>query len=91
MKPYKFGDLLYYTSPQKPRRTRCVYVREDAGKAVVLFKHAEFVARVNYVYLSSDKQEDSEKTCKTCAVICQRLGCDIPACPSYRPFRKETS
>ena len=91
MKPYKFGDLLYYTSPQKPRRTRCVYVREDAGKAVVLFKHAEFVARVNYVYLSSDKQEDSDKTCKTCAVICQRLGCDIPACPSYRPFRKETS
>ena len=61
MKPYKFGDLLYYTSPQKPHRTRCVYVREDAGKAVVLFKHAEFVARVNYVYLSSDKQEDKSR------------------------------
>ena len=61
MKPYKFGDLLYYTSPQKPRRTRCVYVREDAGKAVVLFKHAEFVARVNYVYLSSEKQEDKSR------------------------------
>lgn len=55
---YKFGDLLYYTSPQKPHRTRCVYVRDDAGKAVVLFMHAEFVARVNYAYLSSDKQED---------------------------------
>lgn len=50
---YKFGDLLYYTSPQKPHRTRCVYVRDDAGKAVVLFRHAEFVARVNYVYLST--------------------------------------
>lgn len=61
MKLYKFGDLLYYTSPQKLHRTRCVYVREDAGKAVVLFKHAEFVARVNYAYLSSDKQEDKSR------------------------------
>lgn len=50
---YKFGDLLYYTSPQKPHKTRCVYVRDDAGKAVVLFIHAEFVARVNYAYLST--------------------------------------
>ena len=89
MKPYKFGDLLYYTSPQKPRRTRCVYVREDAGKAVVLFKHAEFVARVNYSYLSTSKDEDGNRTCKTCGVICQRLGCDIPACPSYKPFTEE--
>lgn len=50
---YKFGDLLYYTSPQKPLRTRCVFVRDDDGKAVILFEHAEFVARVNYVYLST--------------------------------------
>lgn len=55
---YKFGDLLYYTSQQKPHRTRCVYVRDDAGKAVVLFRHAEFVARVNYAYLSTLKETD---------------------------------
>ena len=48
---YQFGDLLYYTSPLNLHKTRCVYVRDDAGKAVVLFMHAEFVARVNYAYL----------------------------------------
>ncbi len=49
----RFGDLLYYTSPNKQRKKRCVFVRDDDGKAVVLFEDAEFVARVNYVYLSS--------------------------------------
>lgn len=88
MNVYRFGDLLYYTSPMKPQlRTRCVFVRNDDGKAVILFEHAEFVARVNYKYLSRSKQDD--RTCKTCAVICQKLGCDIPACPSYEPMTEE--
>ena len=59
---YQFGDLLYYTSPLNLHKTRCVYVRDDAGKAVVLFMHAEFVARVNYAYLSTSKETDQMKT-----------------------------
>lgn len=46
-----FGTLLYYVSPQDGHKTICAYVRDDGGKAVVIFKHAEWVARVNKIYL----------------------------------------
>lgn len=44
-----FGDKLKYISPIiQGLETPCVFVRDDDGKAVVLFQSAEWVARVNY-------------------------------------------
>lgn len=55
---YKFGDMLTYTSPiNNELKTPCVFVRNDQGKAVILFSHAEWVARVSYSSLS--KGEDN--------------------------------
>lgn len=42
-----FGARLLYRSPIDGHKTRCVYVREDGERAVVLFRHAERVARVD--------------------------------------------
>lgn len=50
---YTFGDVLVYTSPQdSARKTLCVFIRNDAGRAVVFFQHAEWAARVSYCCLS---------------------------------------
>ena len=49
MKKFKFGDRLLYTSPQDSNlRTDCVFIRDDNGRAVIFFAHAEWAARVNY-------------------------------------------
>lgn len=57
MKNFKFGDKLYYTSPQNSNlRTLCVFIRDDKGKAVVFFAHAEWAARVGYLYLDYAKE-----------------------------------
>jgi len=53
MMDYTFGDVLVYTSPQdSARKTLCVFIRNDAGRAVVFFQHAEWAARVSYCCLS---------------------------------------
>lgn len=46
-----FGALLFYRSPVDEHKTRCVYVRDDNGRAVVVFRNAEYVARVDYKQL----------------------------------------
>lgn len=46
-----FGALLYYRSPIDGHKTRCVYVGDDGERAVVLFRNAESVARVNHEQL----------------------------------------
>lgn len=46
-----FGALLCYRSPIDGHKTRCVYVGEDGERAVVLFRNAENVSRVNYEQL----------------------------------------
>lgn len=52
---FSFGDRLIYTSPQNPElKTRCAFIRDDNGKAVVMFINAEWAARVNYCYLSKE-------------------------------------
>ena len=43
-----FGSLMYYVSPVNGAKTRCLYIRDDHGKAVVFFEHAEWAARVGY-------------------------------------------
>ena len=49
MPNYKFGDKIIYVSPQDSELgTPCIFIRDDNGKAVVLFENAEWVARVNY-------------------------------------------
>lgn len=41
--------------PQNPElKTRCAFIRDDNGKAVVMFINAEWAARVNYCYLSKE-------------------------------------
>lgn len=53
MEKYMFGDVVIYTSPKDPNTKKpCVFIRDDSGWAVVMFQHAEWVARVNYLYLS---------------------------------------
>ena len=53
MNDYYFGQRLDYESPQiDGLRSLCVFVRDDNGKAVVIFQNAEWVARINYRYLS---------------------------------------
>lgn len=39
---------MYYVSPVNGAKTRCLYIRDDHGKAVVFFEHAEWAARVGY-------------------------------------------
>lgn len=43
-----FGSLMYYVSPVNGEKTLCLYIRDDHGKAVVFFEHAEWAARVGY-------------------------------------------
>lgn len=43
-----FGDVLLYTSKRTQRKTPCIYVRKQSNDvAVVLFRHAISVAKVN--------------------------------------------
>lgn len=52
-KSFAFGDKIIFTSPQNPGlQTPCVFIRDDDGKAVIIFENAEWVARVNYRFLS---------------------------------------
>lgn len=42
MEKFEFGDKLVYTSPQNSDlKTLCIFLRDDNGKAVVMFSHAE--------------------------------------------------
>lgn len=52
----RFGDILLYRSPVDGHKTPCVYIRDDNGKAVIIFAHAEWVARVNYKTLEWTKE-----------------------------------
>ena len=56
---YKFGDKLFYNSPvRKGLRTECIFIRDDNGRAVIMFSNAEWAARANYNLLtpiSADK------------------------------------
>lgn len=45
---FPFGSLMYYVSPVNGEKTLCLYIRDDHGKAVVFFEHAEWAARVGY-------------------------------------------
>nr|DAN70834.1 MAG TPA: hypothetical protein [Caudoviricetes sp.] len=45
---FPFGSLMYYVSPVNGAKTLCLYIRDDHGKAVVFFEHAEWAARVGY-------------------------------------------
>lgn len=49
LKPtYKFGDILDYKSPINNSKTKCLFIREEGQKAVVMFENAEFAARVGF-------------------------------------------
>ena len=39
---------MYYVSPVNGAKTLCLYIRDDHGKAVVFFEHAEWAARFGY-------------------------------------------
>lgn len=43
-----FGARLLYRSPIDGHKTPCVYIREDGDRAVVIFRIAEKVARVDH-------------------------------------------
>lgn len=44
-----YGDKMKYISPYaQGLETPCIFIRDDDGKAVVIFQNAEWVARVNY-------------------------------------------
>lgn len=45
---------MYYVSPVNGAKTLCLYIRDDHGKAVVFFEHAEWAARVGYDQLENN-------------------------------------
>lgn len=56
---YKFGDKLFYNSPvRKGLRTECVFIRDDNGRAVIIFSNDEWVVRANYNLLSRQNNVD---------------------------------
>lgn len=55
-----FGALLNYRSPIDGYLTRCVYVRGENNRAVVIFDNAEKVARVDYGQLEWPGSEIEE-------------------------------
>lgn len=77
MSKFEFGDKLIYTSPQKSDlKTPCVFLRDDNGKAVVMFSHAEWAARVNYLCLSKENGSHMEQ--RTCNIImCCKGHCNL--------------
>lgn len=48
MRALSFGKNICYRSPIDGHLTKCVYIRNEGQKAVIMFRHAERVARVNY-------------------------------------------
>lgn len=46
-----FGATLYYCSPIDGHLTSCVYIRDENDKAVVIFRNAEMVTRVDHEQL----------------------------------------
>ena len=53
-----FGAVLNYCSPINGHLTRCVYIREENEKAVVIFMNAEHVARVDFEQLQWRREPD---------------------------------
>ncbi len=54
---YKFGDVLNYKSPLKKNlKTKCLFIRKEGYKAVVMFENANFAARVGFNYLEKVKR-----------------------------------
>ncbi|MCM1223879.1 MAG: hypothetical protein NC548_56445 [Lachnospiraceae bacterium] len=47
-----FGARIIYISPMDGHKTPCVYIRDDGNRAVVIFRHAENVARVDLKQLA---------------------------------------
>lgn len=57
MSGYKFGDVLYYSSLKDSKlKTKCIFLRDERQKAVVMFENADFAARVLYHQLSRTKE-----------------------------------
>lgn len=57
MTEYKFGDVLYYSSLKDSKlKTKCIFLRDEMQKAVVMFENADFAARVLYRQLSRTKE-----------------------------------
>lgn len=57
MTGYKFGDVLYYSSLKDSKlKTKCIFLRDERQKAVVMFENADFAARVLYHQLSRTKE-----------------------------------
>ena len=53
---FVFGDKVVFTSHQnQDLQTPCIFIRDDDGKAVIIFENAEWVARVNYHSLSKER------------------------------------
>lgn len=52
---YKFGDILNYISHQNNSKTKCMFIRKEGSKAVVMFENAEFAARVRFDSLEMAK------------------------------------
>ena len=54
-----FGALINYRSPIDEHLTRCVYVRkENEERAIVLFAHADRVAKVDFEQLEWPKEPE---------------------------------
>ena len=52
------GAVLNYRSPIDGHLTRCVYIREENEKAVVIFMNAEHVERVDFEQLQWRREPD---------------------------------
>ena len=51
--PFVFGDKVVFTSHRnQDLQTPCIFIRDDGGKAVIIFENAEWAARVNYHFLA---------------------------------------
>lgn len=52
---YKFGDILNYKPLTAHTKTKCLFIREEGNKAIVIFENAEVVSRVGFNYLEKAK------------------------------------
>lgn len=58
---FKFGDKLYFNSPtRKGLKTECIFLRDDNGRAVIMFGNAEWAARANYNLLTPLNINDND-------------------------------
>lgn len=46
-----FGALLNYRSPDNGQLTRCVFIRKEDERAIVIFRNAKRVAKVSFEQL----------------------------------------